>query len=41
MMKIVEETNTTITEFEGTILKANINNRTTNIMNIMGISEDL
>ena len=31
----------TITEIEGTILKASINNRTTNAMNILGISEDL
>ena len=41
MMKIVEETNTTITEIEGMILKASINNQTTNVMNILGISEDL
>jgi len=41
MMKIVEEANTTITEVEGTILKAIINNQTTNITNILGISEDL
>jgi len=40
-MKIVEETNMTITEMEGTILKASINNQTTNIMNILGILEDL
>jgi len=41
MMKIAEEANTTITEMEETILKASINNRTTNVMNILGISEDL
>ena len=40
-MKIVGEANTTITEMEETILKASINNRTTNTMNILGISEDL
>jgi len=31
----------TITEVEGTILKASINNWTTNEMNILGILEDL
>jgi len=41
MMKIVEETNTTIMEMEGTILKASINNQIMNMMNILGISEDL
>ena len=40
-MKIVEETNTTVTEMEGIILKASINNQTINITNILGISEDL
>jgi len=40
-MKIAGEANTTITEMEETILKASINNRTTNAMNILGISEDL
>ena len=40
-MKIARETNTMITEIEETILKASINNRTTNAMNILGISEDL
>jgi len=34
-------TNTTITEMEDTILKVSINNRTTNAMNILRISEDL
>ena len=41
MMKIAGEANTTITEMEETILKASINNRTTNTMNILGILEDL
>ena len=41
IMKIARETNTMITEIEETILKASINNRTTNAMNILGISEDL
>jgi len=41
MMKIAEEANTTITEMEDTILKASINNRMMNTMNILGISEDL
>jgi len=41
MMKITEEANMTITEIERTILKANINNQTTNVTNILGISEDL
>ena len=41
MMKIVEETNTTIMEMEGTILKASINNQIMNMTNILGISEDL
>ena len=40
-MKIAREANTTIIEIEETILKASINNRTTNVMNILGISEDL
>ena len=41
MKKIVEETNTTITEIERTILMASINNQTVNTTNIMQISEDL
>ena len=41
MMKIAGEANMTITEIEETILKASINNRTTNTMNILEISEDL
>jgi len=39
--KLVEEANTTITEVEGSVLTAGINNRTTNAMNIAQISEDL
>ena len=39
--KIAEEANTTITEIEGVILMASINNRTMNTMNIAQISEDL
>jgi len=41
LKKIVEETNMTITEMEGTILIASINNRMVNTMNITQISEDL
>ena len=41
MKKIAEETNMTITEMEGMILTASINNRVINTMNIMQISEDL
>ena len=41
MKKMVEETNTMITEMEGTILMASINNWTVNTTNIMQISEDL
>ena len=41
MKKIAEETNTTNTEMEGTILTASINNRTMNATNITQISEDL
>ena len=41
MKKIAEETNTTITEMEGTILTASINNRVINTINITQISEDL
>ena len=41
MKKIAEETNMTITEMEGTILTASINNRVINTMNITQISEDL
>ena len=35
MKKIVEETNMTVTEMEGTILTASINNQTTNTTNII------
>ena len=41
MKKIAEETSMTVTEMEGTILMASINNQTTNAMNIMQIAEDL
>ena len=41
MKKIAEETNTTVTEMEGTILTASINNRTTNATNITQMTEDL
>ena len=38
---MAEETNMTVTEIEGTILKASINNQTMNTTNILGILEDL
>jgi len=41
MMKIAEETNMTVMEMEGTILKVSINNRMMNATNILRISEDL
>ena len=41
IMKIVEETNTAITEMEGIILKASINNQIINVTNILGMLEDL
>ena len=41
MKKIAEETSMTVTEMEGTILMASINNQTTNAMNIMQMAEDL
>ena len=41
MKKIVEETSTTVTEMERTILMASINNQTINTMNITQIAEDL
>ena len=41
MIKIAEEANTTITEIEGKILKASINNKMMNTINILEISEDL
>ena len=39
--KLTEEANTTLTEVEGTILAASINNWMVNTTNIAGISEDL
>ena len=39
--KLVEEANTAITEVEGSILTASINNRITNATNIAQILEDL
>ena len=41
MMEIAEEANITITEIERIILKASINNWTTNATNILGILENL
>ena len=41
MMKIAAKTNMTITEIEDSILKASINNRVINIMNITEVSKDL
>ena len=41
MKKIAEETNMTITEMEGTILTASVNNQTMNATNITQIAEDL
>jgi len=41
MKKLAEETSTTVTEMEGTILMASINNRTMNATNITQIAEDL
>ena len=41
LKKIAEETNMTITEMEGMILTASINNQMVNTMNITQISEDL
>jgi len=41
MKKIAEETSMTVTEMEGTILTASINNRTMNATNITQIAEDL
>ena len=41
MMKIAEEANMIIIEIEEAILKASINNQTTNATNILGILEDL
>jgi len=41
MLKIVAETNTTMTEIEDSILTASVNNQTVNATNITGVSEDL
>jgi len=41
MKKIAEEISTTVTEMEGTILMASINNQTTNATNITQMAEDL
>ena len=41
MKKIAEETSMTVTEMEGTILMASINNQTMNATNITQIAEDL
>ena len=41
MKKIEEKTSTTVTEIEGTILTASINNQTMNATNITQIAEDL
>jgi len=41
IIKLVEESNTTITEIEGTILKASNNHQTLNTANIFSISKDL
>ena len=41
MKKLAREVNTMVTEMEESILVASIDNWTTNIMNIAGISEDL
>ena len=38
--KMAEETSTTVTEMEGTILTASINNRTTNATNITQIAKN-
>ena len=40
ILKMAEEANTTITEMEKTILKASINNKIMNTMNILRISEE-
>ena len=41
MKKMAEETSMTVTEMEGTILTASINNRTTNTTNITQMADDL
>jgi len=41
MKKIAKETSMTVTEMEGTILTASVNNQTMNMTNITQIAEDL
>ena len=41
IMKIAVEMNTTITEMEKTILKASVNNRVINTINIIEVSKNL
>ena len=41
MKKLAEEVGTTITELEGTILTASINNRTMNATDITQMAEDI
>jgi len=41
IMKMAEETNITVMEIEGTILKTSVNNWIMNAINILSISEDL
>ena len=41
IIKMAEETNTTITEMERVILKTSIHNQMMNATHILGISEDL
>jgi len=41
MIKIVKETNMTVTEMEGMILKSSKNNQIINTTNILKILEDL
>jgi len=41
MKRLAEEISTTVTEIEGMILMASINNQTTNAINITRMAEDL
>ena len=41
MKRLAEEISTTVTEMEGMILIASINNQTTNAINITQMAEDL
>ena len=41
IIKMAEETNTMIMKMKGNILKASVNNRIINTMNILSILEDL